>query len=371
MNDLERDLRTLLDEKASTAGTPVPDARLLRRARRRQVGTALAGALGVAALAGGVALAMWAFGPSHEGMPADRLVPLVETTVNGVTVTHPGTWDVVDPVEAGIEPQTETPTRLIVLMTNAEEITPESISCPGLSGGAGNGVVMTIQEVPLALAGEGARPWPVELVPLIEPGQGEVGPSGCLPGWTFLRASWTANGRGFEARAGFGPDVSREERDALQSAFDTLRFAPAEGAPEAVVLATGTAGGEDWQLIAQRARDGMYIGLEWSSGGAGMGGMSDVLDPLQYTARYLGSGADRELVVYGTTTSPIARVEYVPSDGGPAVSTEVIDVPDEIGGKLDAFVLSASDPGVGSGILRGYGRHDEVVAEIDVPTPAE
>jgi hypothetical protein len=256
-------------------------------------------------------------------------------------------------------------------MTDAEEITPEAISCPGLSGDAGGGLVMTIQEVPLALAGEGARPWPVELVPLVEPGQGEVGPSGCLPGWTFLRASWTASGRGFEARVGFGPDVSGQERDALRSAFASMRFAQAEGPPEAVVLATGTAGGEDWQLIAQRAKDGMFLGLEWSSGGAGMGGMSDVPDPLQSTARLLGSGPDRELVVYGTTTSPIGRVEYVPSGGGPAVSTDVIEVPDEIGGQLDAFVLTAPDPGVGSGILRGYDRRDRVVAEIDAPTPAE
>lgn len=371
MSDLERNLRTLLDEKASRAGAPELEPRLLRRARRRQAGTALAGALGIAALIGGVALAMWAFGPSREGTPADRLDPLVETTVNGVTVTHPESWGVVDPVEAGIEPETETPTRLIVLMTNADEITPEAISCPGLSGDAGNGVVMTIQEVPLALAGEGARPWPVELVTLIEPGQNGAGSSGCLPGWTFLRGSWTSNGRGFEARVGFGPDVSGEERDALQRAFDTLRFAPSDGPPEAVVLATGTAGGEGWQLIAQRASDGMYLGLEWSSGGAGMGGMLDVPDPLQYTARFLGSGADRELVVYGVARRPITRLEYVPSDGGPAVSTEVIDIPDTIGGELEGFVVTAPGSGTGSGILRGYDRSDEVVVEIDVPTPDE
>lgn len=371
MNDLEQELRTLLDGKASHAGVPEPDARLIRRARWWQVGTALGGVLVVAALLGGVVVAVSALGGSDRRTPADELQPLVETTVNGVTVSHPESWDVVDPVEAGIEPETETPTRLIVLMTNAEEITPESISCPGLSGDAGDGVVMTVQEVPLALAGEGARPWPVELVPLIEPGQGEVGPSGCLPGWTFLRASWTANGRGFEARAGFGPDVSDEERDTLESAFDSMRFAPAEGAPAAVVLATGTAGGEDWRLIAQRAKDGMFLGLEWSSGGAGMGGMLDVPDPLQYTARFLGSGADRELVVYGTTTSPISRVEYVPSDGGPTDSVEVIDVPDAIGAELDAFVLTAPDSGTGgSGVLRGYDERGEVVDQIDVPMPA-
>jgi hypothetical protein len=367
MNDLERDLRALLDDKASAAGVSEPDARLLRRARRRQIGTVLAGALGVAAMLGGVVLVIWAFGPSRGGTPADPLEPRVETTVNGVTVTHPESWKVVDPVEAGITPETETTTRLILLMSNAEEITPEAISCPGLSGDAGGGLVMTIQEVPLPLAGEGAQPWPVELVSLIEPGQGEVGPSGCLPGWAFLRASWTDAGRGFEARVGFGPDVSGPERDALQAAFDSLRFAPAEGAPEAVVLATGTAGGEDWELIAQRAKDGMVLGLEWSSGGAGMGGLSDIPDPLQYTAQFLGSGSDRELVMYGVTRAPIVRVGYAPPDGGPVAPTDVIDVPDSIGGELEVFVLVAPDPGTGvAGILRGYDRHGEVVAEIDV-----
>jgi hypothetical protein len=165
--------------------------------------------------------------------------------------------------------------------------------------------------------------------------------------------------------------VSGAERDALQRAFDGMRFAPAEGSPEAVVLATGTAGGEDWQLIAQRAKDGMFLGLEWSSGGAGMGGMSDVPDPLQYTARFLGSGSDRELVVYGTATSAIARVEYVPSDGGPAISAEVIDVPDAIGRSLDAFVVTAPASGAGgSGVLRGYDDRGEVVDQIDVQIPA-
>ena len=372
MNDLERDLRTLLDDKASAAGVPEPDVRLLRRARRRQMGTVLAGALGVAVILGGVVIAMWALGPSRGETPADPLEPRVATPVNGVTVTHPESWKVLDPVEAGITPETETTTRLIVLMSNAEEITPEAISCPGLSGDAGGELVMTIQEVPLALAGEGARPWPVELVSLIEPGQDEVGPSGCLPGWTFLRASWTANGRGFEARVGFGPDVSGLERDALQAAFDSLRFAQAEGAPEAVVLATGTAGAEDWELIAERSSDGMFLGLEWSSGGAGMGGMLDVPDPIQYSARYLGAGADRELVLYGVTRFPIVRVEYAPSANGPwAVSAQVIDVPETIGGELDAFVLTTADPRTGSvGILRGYDRSDQVVAEVNVPSPA-
>jgi hypothetical protein len=372
MNDLERNLRTLLDDKASAAGVPEPDVRLLRRARRRQMGTVLAGALGVAAMLGGVVLVIWAFGPSRGGTPADPLEPRVETTVNGVTVSHPESWKVVDPVEAGITPETETTTRLILLMSNAEEITPEAISCPGLSGDAGGGLVMTIQEVPLALAGEGAKPWPVELVSLIEPGQGEVGPSGCLPGWAFLRASWTEAGRGFEARVGFGPDVSGPERDALQAAFDSLLFAPAEGAPEAVVLATGTAGGEDWELIAQRAKDGMVLSLEWSSGGRSGFGPSGVPASLSFGVQALGQGADRELIVYGAAGSPIVRVEYEPAVGGPAVSAPVIDVPDQIDPRVGAFVLVYPGPVEGAGELRGLDADGRVLATVGTrPPPAE
>src|SRR3990172_2864484 len=138
MNDLEHDLRALLDEKAAGAGAPMPDPRLVRRARRRQLGAAVGGVLVVAALLCGVAVAMATLGGPDRRTPAD----------------------------------------------------------------------------PLALAGEGAQPWPADLVPL-DPGnlgENEIEPSGCYPDWTFLRASWTEGGRTFEARVGLGPDVSEADR---------------------------------------------------------------------------------------------------------------------------------------------------------------
>ena len=56
MNDLERDLRDLLEDEARLAPPP-HDARVaIRRTRRRQIATVAAATLGVAALAvGGIA----------------------------------------------------------------------------------------------------------------------------------------------------------------------------------------------------------------------------------------------------------------------------------------------------------------------------
>lgn len=368
MNDLEQELRTLLDEKASHAGAPMSDARLLRRARRRQVGTALAGLALLTIAVMGIVVGL-------RTLASDRKTPaepsaLVDTTVNGITITHPKGWSVVDPVQAGIAPETETLTRLVLLMTNAEDATAEAISCPGLAGDANDGVGMTIQERPVALAGEGSAPWPVELVPLGEPGEA-VGPSGCFPGWTFRRGSWTAHGRSFEARVGFGPDITPEERGALEAAFASLRFDRLDAEPEAAVIATGTTAGEDWELIAQRSPDGLVLSLEWSSGGSGFG-VSGIPASLSYDVRALGQGADRELIVYGSARSPIVRVEYEPANGGPAVSAPVIDVPDQIDARVDAFVLVYPGPGDREGQLRGLDADDRVVATVATrPPPAE
>jgi len=369
MNDLEHDLRTLLDAKAADANAPLPDARLLRRARRRQLGTAVAGVLVAAALLGGVVVAMSTLGGSRGRTPADETEPLVETTVNGVSVLHAASWSVVDPVEAGIQPASDTLPQLILLLTNVDPITPEAISCPGLTDGPTDGLVITIQHEPLALAGEGARPWPVDLVQLDTGNlaENEIEPSACFPGWTFLRAGWTESGRTFEARVGLGPDVSEADREALEAAYASMRFARTEIGPEAIVIATGTAGGEDWELIATRDGGGLALSLEWPTGGGGMGGFEDVRDALQFTSHVFGQGDDREVAVFGAVRAPGGRVEAFPALGGPAVSAPMIDVPHDIGGDLDAFIVVYRPdlPELGAG-LNLYDEDGNVVATADV-----
>lgn len=341
MSDLERDLRELLDQKAAGAGVPIPDPRLVTRARRRQLGTAVGGVLVVAALLGGVALAVATLGGSDGHTPADALEPSVETTVNGVSVLHPASWSVVDPVVAGIQPASDTLPQLILLLTTEDPITPEAIGCPGLAGGRSDGLVMTIQEEPFALAGEAARPWPVELVPLDtgNVGEDEIEPSGCYAGWTFLRASWSQGGRTFEARVGFGPDVSEADREALGMAFSSMRSVPTQVGPEAVVVATGTTAGEEWQLIATGGQDGLQLGLEWSAGGAGTGGFADAPDDVHLSSSILGEGERRELVVFGAVPADVVRVEVV--EGLSPIDVEIVDVPDALDPRWNAVVFTA------------------------------
>lgn len=334
MNDLERELRTLLEEKAAGVGVPPPDARLLARARRRQLRTVLGGIALVAAAASGAVLALSALRSGIGSTPAGT-AELTDTTVNGITITHPERWYVVDPVQAGIAPPSEDLPRLVLFVSDADPVASGTLGCPALAEGAAQGFELTVREMPLALAGEAARPWPVPMERL----DIDTSESACYPGWTILGASWTAARRSFEARLGIGPDVPEEERAAIESAFMSLRFAPTGADPEAVVLATGTVAGEAWTLIAERRPGGMGLRLQSASWSGGGGGFEDRPLPLHTIFHVFGTGDEREVLVFGAVREPGVRVEAFPLLGGPSVSTSVIDVPDDIGGDYDAFVL--------------------------------
>ena len=368
MNDLEHDLRTLLEHKAddASAGAPAPDRQVLRRARRRQLGTVIGGVFVTAAVVVGAAVAISALAPSNGGVPLEPVDRLVSSTVNGVTLEHPQGWYVVDPVEAGIQPASRDLPRLLLFVSPSDPVASGFPGCPGMTDEATDGFVLTIQEEPLAFVGEGARAWPVELAPM----EGDASESGCYPGWTFRRASWTAAGRTFEARVGIGPDASGSDREALDAAFASLRSAPTEIGPEAVVIATGTAGGEDWELIATRDGGGLGLTLQWSTGGSGIGGTRPVADEIQSTAYDFAVGGHHEIVVVGAITADATTVAAVPEIGS-RVSVDVIDVPDPIGGALDAFVLTyvydAPDPR--GATLTAYDEDGHVLATGTVPPP--
>jgi len=96
MNDVEHDLRELFDQRA--AGVDVPGLapkQVLKRGRRRQVGTVVTGvvaclvALGIAAAALGQARHP-AVVPMGNGLPARS------TSIGGVPVTAPAGWTLVD-----------------------------------------------------------------------------------------------------------------------------------------------------------------------------------------------------------------------------------------------------------------------------------
>jgi hypothetical protein len=197
--------------------------------------------------------------------------------------------------------------------------------------------------------------------------------SACYPGWEFQRAGWTASGRTFEARIGIAPETSDEVGDLLFAAFASMTFEPSGGDATSIVLTHGIAGGEDWQLVASRAKDGLSLEIVGETTETGMGAPDDAGTDLQAADAVFGSGSQAERAVFGVVPEGVVRVE-ASTPGSASVSADVLDVPSEIALHLNAFVL-AVDPS-GPVQLIGYDASGQVVAtgsaggSARAPTPA-
>jgi hypothetical protein len=366
VNDLERDLREVLDEDARRVPTPIsaPDG-LRRSARRRQAlfGGAVALA-GLAVVAGIVAGATTLLSLENGPEPA-AIGPQTTGTLNGITITYPQSWHLIDPDTAGLNGSPtmgESPLPRIVLAL-APTDPGATFGCPGMAGGAA-AFVMTVQEEPLVLDGASSQPWPVQLRAMTV----DASESACYPGWDFLRAGWSAAGRTFEARVGFAPAATTDERDALSSAFASMSFAASGRGVVAAVLGHGIAGGEPWTLTAQRTEGRLSLSLETETLGGGSSFASPATSKLQPASTVLGQGSDRRLVAFGAIPIDVVRVEATAADGS-VVSGEVFDVPDELDPDSNAFALVVAP---GPVELLGYDASGEVVAHgtVDAAVPA-
>ena len=353
MNDLERDLRDVLHEDARRVPTPTRAPERLRRSvRRRQA--VFAGLVGLSALAivAGIATGAGLLLSKQGGT-----VPAAETTtgtLNGITITYPQAWHLIDPDTVGLNGSpmmSEVPLPRIVLALAPEE-PGDSFGCPGRSSGGGANFLMTVQEEPLA---QDAGSWPTSLEPMTV-GASE---SACYPDWEFLRAGWTIADRTFEARVGFAPDLSDEDRNAVNSAFASMGFAPSTGGLTSVRLASGTAGGEDWQLVTSHAKNGLSIGIVGETTGTGIGSLDDASTGLQASDAVLGSGSQAERVVFGVVPEGVVRVE-ASTPGSSTVSADVLDVPSEIAQHVNAFVMVVHPSGPVH--MTGYDQSGEVVS---------
>ena len=365
MNDLEHDLREVLDEDARRVPTPISAPEGLRRSvRRRQA--VVGGVVGLSALAvvAGIVAGAMTLLPVGSSQPAGE-GPTTTGTLNGITITYPQAWSLIDPDEAGLNGSSmmaEVPLPRIVLAL-APTDAGETFGCPGQAGGAAT-FLMTVQEEPLALDGPSSEPWPVDLRAMTV----DASESACYPGWDFFRAGWTAAGRTFEARLGVDPAATTDERDAVLASFASMSFASSYEGVTAATLTTGNAGGQEWSLIATRQSDGLTLSLQGASSGSGSGGFDRSSQDLQVSSHAFGDGADRELVVYGVVPEGAVRVEASSADGS-VTSADVLDVPNEIDPDLNAFALVAPP---GSVELLGYDASGEVVARgiVGAPEPA-
>jgi len=367
MNDLERDLREVLHEDARRVPTPATAPEGLSRAthRRQAVSVGLMGLAAAAVIAGIVAGATTLLSLESGPKPA-ALGPKTNGTLHEITITYPQAWHLIDPDEAGLngpDPTTVDLPRLILALSPTEP--GDVFGCPGLAEGPTPTFLMTVQEEPLALAGSGSTPWPVQLEPMGVGG----GESGCYPGWEFLRAGWTASGRTFEARVGVALDASEDERDALLAAFGSMTFSPSDRGVTAAVLGDGIAGGERWTLSAQQTKGGLSLSLETATIGGGSSFASPATSELRPASTVLGQGSEQRLVAFGAIPTDVVRVEVTTADGS-VVPAEVFDVPDELDADSNAFVLVVAPEGKIE--LRGLDAAGNVVAHgtVDTPVPA-
>jgi len=355
VNDLERDLREVFHDDARRVPTraTAPEG-LHRSARRRQAVFGGAVALAGLAVVAGIVVGATSLLSGQTGPEPAAVGPKTTGTMNGITITYPETWHLIDPDTAalnGSPTMGESPLPRIVLALAPSE-KPETFGCPGrAAAGESSPLLMTVQEEPPSL-GDLTNSWPIELQPM----NVDASESACYPGWEFMRAGWTASGRTFEARVGFSPDASGEERDALSAAFASMTFEPSGGGATSVVLTQGTAGAEDWQLIASREKGALSLEVSGESMGAGAAFAPS--NDVQSSDLIFGSGPDAERVVFGAVPEGVVRVEATTSDS--TVSADVLDVPDEIDPNLNAFALLLEPTGPVE--LKGYDASGQVVA---------
>jgi hypothetical protein len=344
----------------AAGGPPPPFVR--RRARRRQIGTVAVAAMVSVALVAGSVVGLRALGVTDEAQPAGP-GPTTTTTVSGITITYPEAWFAADPGAVGVEPADgeRTLPSLVLSLTRDDPTIEGVLGCPAMAAVPPGQLLMTVQETPLALSGEAARPWPVEL----EPWGVDAGASGCYGGWTFLRAVWTAAGRSFDARVGFDGDASEADRDAMSTAFASMSFnSHSVATGESVTLGSGTAfDSTTWSLTASREADGICWTLETESTGGGSCWNGAPALPTLLVQRVTGEGA------IATVMMP-SDVEAVTVQTGGDVIGDIglFPVPREWG-NVDVAVIPL--PGSGSGSIRfqdGSGEDLYPPQPIDWPT---
>ena len=101
MNDLERDLRELFNEDARRVPTPATAPKGLRRSARAARRCSAEGRACVAVVAGIVAGATTLLSQQTSPEPA-ALGPTTTGTMNGITISYPQAWALIDPDTAGL-----------------------------------------------------------------------------------------------------------------------------------------------------------------------------------------------------------------------------------------------------------------------------
>ena len=383
MNDVERELREMLDRKASSVGgvaPRLPDS-VRTRSRRRQAAVATMSAFTVVA----VALVSFAglraidFDSDDGRVPggdrSDRYQVFERTaTIETVTITSPSDWYLVNqlPLGAGVA-TTSSSTGVSCTATAAPGNTePQPEVCESTSSSPEP--VSAPVPVPMLLLsrsdpGLGVSPClrgGVELasdaamveVAIDMPALQQTGGGGSnLPSWpvAFDEEAVTDGpcGSGHYVRfqvgdypylawIGFGPDTSDEVRRSLFDIAERMRFEdtrlarPADETPGYVIAAGENAAGP-WRLELRPSASGgananVELQLVSSEGGAGTG---DFTVPNATPIEQAGGDP-----TFGAVTKEATGVELRLEEGTPPIPATVVPLPPSLAYSFDLFFAS-------------------------------
>lgn len=382
MNDTERDLRELLESKAREAGAPAPVTHeILRRGRRRQLGTVAVAGLTSLAVAATAVMGLQALDRADTApVPGGpRGNPAFTASIANFTLAVPQGWTLIDQtplaaatasgssergscegtaVEAGggggggassdanTTCETTDPANPIPVDGAGLPVLQLSNFDPGLDGTVCGGEALPAGGVVMFVAIDAeslARPepstegpWPKEMVDTTgDPGPGESWPCG-VGGYAWFQAG----GLPYFVWGGFGSDFSDEDRATMLDAFHGMQVSedqlsgPSIEEPGYVV--TGDAGA-GWSISVSPTDVNVDMAFRDASG---VGGVADFTVP--DLALELSDG---HAVVFGAVTFEAERVELRPADGSAPIAGTILELPAWLDAPFDAFTAPGGIPG--------------------------
>ena len=369
MNDLERDLRELLDSKAGEASIQdAPTRSVVARARRRQLGTVITATLAAALLVAGSLVGIRSILRADPEKLRPATPPVLPDAPRGfrsaalpyASIAYPEDWYLLDtsPLQFyGPAGTSAVPSGPVLQLANFDPDLPHSPRCMvDPDALPDRGVLLTVGVMTpeeAAISNEPTGPWPVDLSPLPS-NQDPV----CTGGPRPMIASWTApSGLIYWANAARGADASQADVRAMERAYESLAFPPTDrpqmspmaafqgqGTPR-VILGTERIGSGIAEIVAYvELNKSLVVGVSGSPGGdcctgsavAPHSGSTD--QPVTTSSMVTPSGT----LVYGTISSDIVRVELRTSSGD-ALPAHVAELPPSMG--FDDRVVWAIAPG--------------------------
>jgi hypothetical protein len=389
MNDTERDLRELFESKARDAGGAPPVTReVLRRGRRRQVGTVAVAAVTALAVAAVAVVSLQALHRADTSVPGGSTGnPAFNATIQNFTIAVPKGWTLIDqwplgslmavdqtstkfacvgaPIEAGsgkndspassssdcAAQQTQTPEPPMIpegglpmlSLSNDDPGLGRSVCNAGGSLPASSATLYIGLDYAVTQSADWQSKVPAWPDPLgnvlrndLPPDQMPCGPGGY--------AHFQTGGMPYTAWAGFGSDVTDSDRQAIIDSFNGMRVSDGDITPPSAdqpgyVLAGGTTeSGSAWTIeVSPSSRN---VDMHYSEVGTSAGGAADFTVPDVPIEASTGHP-----VVFGAVTFDADRVEVRPSDGSDPIPGTILHIPDSLGAPFDAFVAPNSPGG--------------------------